>query len=252
MKCSQLVRSSNPDSYTYVENGSKNNTGANPSEANKVVPVYADTQSRPRCLIYLPDLYLSKLPPMAREKDILYLRPKKRAPAGERLENGSKNNTGANPSEANKVVPVYADTQSRPRCLIYLPDLYLSKLPPMAREKDILYLRPKKRAPAGERLENGSKNNTGANPSEANKVVPVYADTQSRPRCLIYLPDLYLSKLPPMAREKDILYLRPKKRAPAGDLPWYDAMAVGKEKLRTFIQDMCSDAGIKEKRQIIV
>ena len=97
-------------------------------------------------------------------------------------------------------------------------------------------------------VENGSKNNTGANPSEANKVVPVYADPQSCPRCLIYLLDLYLSKLPPMAREKDILYLHPKKRAPAGDLPWYDAMAVGKEKLRTFIQDMCSDAGIEEKK----
>lgn len=77
LKCSQLVHSSNPDCYTYIEKGSKNIFGANPKVANKVVPVYASQQSRPRCLVYLLDVYFSKLPPFAQQKDIFYLRPKR-------------------------------------------------------------------------------------------------------------------------------------------------------------------------------
>ena len=68
--------------------------------------------------------------------------------------------------------------------------------------------------------------------------MPVYASQQSRPRCLVHLLDVYFSKLPPFAQQKDIFYLRPKKGIPSGDLPWYDSVPVGKEKLRTFLQAM--------------
>ena len=39
LKRSQVVRSYNPDKYTYVENGSKNYSGINPNEVNKIVPI---------------------------------------------------------------------------------------------------------------------------------------------------------------------------------------------------------------------
>ena len=78
LKLSQIVRSSEPDCYTYIENGSKNNSGANPKQANKVVPVYALTELRPRCLVYLLDKYFERPPPKAFELDIFYLQPKKR------------------------------------------------------------------------------------------------------------------------------------------------------------------------------
>ena len=95
--------------------------------------------------------------------------------------------------------------------------------------------------------ENGSKNNSGTNPKQANKVVPVYAVNESRPRCLVYLLDKYFKMLPPKAFELDIFYLRSKKKF-AADGPWYDCVPVGKEKLRTYMDAMCKEAGIKEKK----
>ena len=65
----------------------------------------------------------------------------------------------------------------------------------------------------------------------------------------MYLLDRYLSKLPPAAFERDIFYLRPKLILPLNrDDPWYDAIPVGKEKLRTMVRDMCVEAGIAEKK----
>ena len=63
LKPSQFICSSNPDCYTYVENGSKNKSGVNPKENNKVIPVYANSTARPRCLVYLLDKYFSKFSP---------------------------------------------------------------------------------------------------------------------------------------------------------------------------------------------
>ena len=95
----------------------------------------------------------------------------------------------------------------------------------------------------------GSKNITGVNTKIANKVVPVYGCPCSCPQCLIYLLDLYLGKLPSFTQEKDILYLWPKKSVPSGsDSPWYDCVPVGKEKLRTYLQAMCKEAGILEHK----
>ena len=53
--------------------------------------------------------------------------------------------------------------------------------------------------------------------------------------------------LPPKAFELDIFYLRSKKKF-AADGPWYDCVPVGKEKLRTYMDAMCKEAGIKEKK----
>ena len=55
LKRSQFHRSFDPHCYKYVENGSNNITGVNPTEN----PVYAQPDAQPRCLIYLLDKYFS-------------------------------------------------------------------------------------------------------------------------------------------------------------------------------------------------
>ena len=73
---SQFKRSFNPDCYTFIEHGSKNRSGG--LEQLKIdVPCYPVPEESPRCLVYLLDLYLDKLPLAAFEKDVLYCRPKK-------------------------------------------------------------------------------------------------------------------------------------------------------------------------------
>ena len=75
---SQLLRSKQPDCYTYVEHGSKNiNGGIDQLRVeNKCVPCYAIPDKVPRCLVHLLDRYLDNLPKYAFEKDIFYCRPK--------------------------------------------------------------------------------------------------------------------------------------------------------------------------------
>ena len=92
------------------------------------------------------------------------------------------------------------------------------------------------------------KNKSGSNPKAANKVVPVYASPESRPQCLVYLLDTYLSKLPQGAKAPDTFYLRPVGKIPSNPaVPWYECAPVGKEKLRKFLSTMCKEAGIHGK-----
>ena len=81
LKASQFVCSTDPDCFTYVENGSKNRLGVNLKMVNKVVPVYSCPSARPRCLVYLLDLYFSKFPAKAKELDLFYLQPVSKVPA---------------------------------------------------------------------------------------------------------------------------------------------------------------------------
>ena len=76
MKPSQFQQKHDPDWYVYIENGSKNNSGAELRVTNKVIPVYTNPSVGERCAVYLLDLYLSKLLRMAFEKGIFHLRPK--------------------------------------------------------------------------------------------------------------------------------------------------------------------------------
>ena len=76
LRKSQFVRSFDPDCYTYVEHGSKNISGVNTKQVNKVLPVYASPDARPRCLVYLLVKYFEKFPTDSRVSDLFYLRPK--------------------------------------------------------------------------------------------------------------------------------------------------------------------------------
>ena len=81
-----------------------------------------------------------------------------------------------------------------------------------------------------------------------NKEVPCPAIPEERPKCLVFLMDLYLAKLPPFAFENNILYLRPKCTTPqAPESTWYDNIPVGKNTLQTMVKDMCVEAEIYGK-----
>ena len=77
----------------------------------------------------------------------------------------------------------------------------------------------------------------------------MYAQIESRPRCLVYLLDLYLGKLPQWAKDRNVFYVWPSKNVPSNPTsPWYDCVPLGKEKLRKFVVVMCKEAGINEKK----
>ena len=98
--------------------------------------------------------------------------------------------------------------------------------------------------------ENGSKNRSGgvAQLNLENKIVPIYPVPQHQPRCLVYLIDLYFSKLTALAFEKDLFYVRPKANVPVlPDEAWYDNIPVGKNKLSTFVKEMFIEAGFENE-----
>ena len=94
-------------------------------------------------------------------------------------------------------------------------------------------------------VEHGSKNRSGglAQLRQENKCVPCYSIPDKAPRCLVFLLDLYLRKLPKYAFEHDVLYCRPKIKMPL-DGPWYDPVPVGRNKLGSMVKEMCENAGI--------
>ena len=73
---SQIVREYSPDRYIYTEAGSKNKKGTFTAShiSNKIVPIYAVAEAEERCHERILDLYLSKLPKEAFERDNFYLR----------------------------------------------------------------------------------------------------------------------------------------------------------------------------------
>lgn len=78
LKPSQFARCVDPDRYVYTEHGSKNRNGGfyQLHVDNKRVEILKNPEAgRHRCLVSLLDLYLEKLPPEAKEKDIFYCRP---------------------------------------------------------------------------------------------------------------------------------------------------------------------------------
>ena len=77
LNISQIVRKEDPLQYVYTENGSKNRSGGlnQLRPENKTVPVLACTEAGVRCHVCILDKYLSKLPPIAYEKDWFYMKP---------------------------------------------------------------------------------------------------------------------------------------------------------------------------------
>ena len=93
--------------------------------------------------------------------------------------------------------------------------------------------------------EHGSKNRPGLihHVHLDNKVVIHYASSSLGNRCFVYLMELYISKLPPKAVEKDLFYCKPAKSAVDGK-PWYHETAVGHNTLKKKLKDMFLEAGL--------
>lgn len=77
------------------------------------------------------------------------------------------------------------------------------------------------------------------------KKVNIIAVPENQPRCAVFLLDLYMLMLPQFAFEKDIFFLRPKATVPFTG-PWYENVAIGKNKLASFVKDMFLEAGFDE------
>ena len=77
LKPSQFTRLKNPEQYVYTEHGSKNRNGGffQLHVDNKSVEIHKNKDAGERCLVYLLDLYLSKIPQRAKDKDIFYCKP---------------------------------------------------------------------------------------------------------------------------------------------------------------------------------
>ena len=92
-----------------------------------------------------------------------------------------------------------------------------------------------------------SKNNQGgfSSLSLSNKTVHQY-EIESE-RCHVKILDLYLQKLPPDAKEKDVFYLRPLPSVPTDpSKPWFTGTPVGKNMLNSMLKQMCQKAGISQ------
>ena len=96
--------------------------------------------------------------------------------------------------------------------------------------------------------EAGSKNKKGTFTERhiSNKIVPIYAVAEAGERCHVHILDLYLSKIPKEAFERDNFYLRPLTALPANPVgPWFSTVPVGRNELARMVSQMCEDAGIK-------
>ena len=99
--------------------------------------------------------------------------------------------------------------------------------------------------------ENVSKNRNGSFKQlhVKNKIVPVSACPAAGERCPVYILDLYVSKLPPQAFEKDLFYVRPLEQVPTNPTsPWFSAVPVGKHTLNDKVKKMCGVAGIEGRK----
>ena len=65
-------------------------------------------------------------------------------------------------------------------------------------------------------------------------------------RCYVALLDLYFSKVPSDALEKDNFYLRPLSRKPEDpNAPWFMSMQVGINTINQMLSKMCEEVGLE-------
>lgn len=77
------------------------------------------------------------------------------------------------------------------------------------------------------------------------KVVSIIANLSVKERCPVYLLDLYISKLPKQAKEKNLFYCRPLQSTPKSSTePWYSAIPIGRNMLQNMVRQMCEEADI--------
>ena len=79
----------------------------------------------------------------------------------------------------------------------------------------------------------------------SNKVVPVFAILELDNWCHVHVLDIYHSKLPPEALDKDCFYLQPLSSLLKDvDKPWFSITPTGQNTLAKIVKDICKDDGI--------
>ena len=98
--------------------------------------------------------------------------------------------------------------------------------------------------------EHGSKNFRGglADLRRENKVVRQFVCPTAGDRCHVRLLDLYVSKLPNGAKEKDAFYFTALPKTPEDpEKPWYSTVPIGWNKLDRMVKDIFAEAHITGK-----
>ena len=99
--------------------------------------------------------------------------------------------------------------------------------------------------------ENSSKNRSGglAQLHLKNKCVEIYRNPEAGDRCHCRILDLYISKLPSEAKDKDLFYVRPMEKTNSSTPTyersvWYYSIPVGRNKLAQMVPEICKLANI--------
>ena len=97
-----------------------------------------------------------------------------------------------------------------------------------------------------EYTEHGSKNRKGMvhQVHLDNKIVRHYADKSCGKRCIVYLTELYISKLSDVAKSKDLFYCKPKAKFNMDEQCWYHNTPIGHNLLGTKLTDMFAETGL--------
>ena len=103
-----------------------------------------------------------------------------------------------------------------------------------------------------EYTEHGSKNHPGSSHqlNQDNKVATQFAKPELEDKCHVYLLEVYLSKLPDSAVQRDIFYMKAKNHIPdsPGD-PWYTDVPVGHNTLSKFLKEILKEGGINTENR---
>ena len=76
------------------------------------------------------------------------------------------------------------------------------------------------------------------------KIVRHYSDSSRGERCIVYLTELYCSRLPESAKDKDLFYCKPKTKFTAEDDCWYFDIPIGRNTLARKLNDMFIATGL--------
>ena len=80
-----------------------------------------------------------------------------------------------------------------------------------------------------------------------NKVVRHFEVPEAGDKDYVKIVDLYVSKLPIEAIERDNFYVRPLSVGEDGK-PWFTSVPIGRNKLATMVKAICSAAGVEGKK----
>ena len=74
-------------------------------------------------------------------------------------------------------------------------------------------------------------------------MVTIVANKAAKERCLVFILDTHISKLPEEAKKNDLFYCRAIQKAPK-DGPWYTAVPIGRNLLQNLVHSICEEAGV--------